>query len=143
MEANELVARLETRLKVIASRIGQQTRAKVLSERETETTVNPSMRMQPGGYPVHYPTRDLLRRLGLLKQGVTIFIITQNDFNTEKNPSPAVTSTPGNMQSRHAPWEPNTSRGEIFFCILPYLNISDFSWLKVFVIQYTIPLGTC
>ena len=49
MEANELVARLETRLKVIA-RIGQQARAKVLSERETETTVNPSMRMQPGGY---------------------------------------------------------------------------------------------
>ena len=25
---------------------------------------------------VHYPTRDLLRRLGLLEQGVTIFIIT-------------------------------------------------------------------
>ena len=49
MEANELVARLETRLKVIA-RIGQQARAKVLSERETETTVNPSVRMQPGGY---------------------------------------------------------------------------------------------
>ena len=49
MEANKLVARLETRLKVIA-RIGQQARAKVLSERETETTVNPSMRMQPGGY---------------------------------------------------------------------------------------------
>ena len=24
----------------------------------------------------HYPTRDLLRRLGLLKQGVTIFIIS-------------------------------------------------------------------
>ena len=49
MEANELVAHLETRLKVIA-RIGQQARAKVLSERETETTVNPSVRMQPGGY---------------------------------------------------------------------------------------------
>ena len=49
MEANELVACLETRLKVIA-RIGQQARAKVLSERETETTVNPSVRMQPGGY---------------------------------------------------------------------------------------------
>ena len=49
MEANELVARLETRLKVIA-RIGQQVRAKVLSERETETTVNTSVRMQPGGY---------------------------------------------------------------------------------------------
>ena len=49
MEANELFARLATRLKVIA-RIGQQARAKVLSERETETTVNPSMRMQPGGY---------------------------------------------------------------------------------------------
>ena len=49
MEANELVARLETCLKVIA-RIGQQARAKVLSERETKTTVNPSVRMQPGGY---------------------------------------------------------------------------------------------
>ena len=49
MEANELVARLETRLKVIA-RIGQQARAKVLSERETKTMVNPSVRMQPGGY---------------------------------------------------------------------------------------------
>ena len=49
MEANKLNARLETRLKVIA-RIGQQVRAKVLSERETETMVNSSMRMQPGGY---------------------------------------------------------------------------------------------
>ena len=49
MEANELVARLETHLEVIA-RIGQQARAKVLSERETETMVNPSVRMQPGGY---------------------------------------------------------------------------------------------
>ena len=49
MEANELVVRLETRLKVIA-RIGQQARVKVLSERETKTTVNPSVRMQPGGY---------------------------------------------------------------------------------------------
>ena len=49
MEANELVARLETRLKVIPNRIGQQLRGKVLSERETETTVNPSVRMQPGG----------------------------------------------------------------------------------------------
>ena len=49
MEVNKLVARLGTRLKVIA-RIGQQARAKVLSERETETTVNPSVRMQPGGY---------------------------------------------------------------------------------------------
>ena len=48
MEANELVARLETRLKLIA-RIGQQARAKELSERETKTTVNPSV-MQPGGY---------------------------------------------------------------------------------------------
>ena len=49
MEANELVARLETRLKVIA-RFGQRARAKVLSEWETETTVNSSVRMQPGGY---------------------------------------------------------------------------------------------
>ena len=46
-------------------------------------------------YPVHYPTRDLLRRLGLLKQGFTNFTI------------PAVTLTPGNMQSRYVPWEPH------------------------------------
>ena len=44
MEANELVTHLETRLKVIA-RIGQQEHAKVLSERETKTMVNPSVRM--------------------------------------------------------------------------------------------------
>ena len=56
MEANELVARLEIRLKVIA-RIGQQARAKVLSERETETTVNPSVGMQPGGYNTELITR--------------------------------------------------------------------------------------
>ena len=64
MEANELVARLETRLKVIA-RIGQQARAKVLSERETETTVNPSVRMQPaGGYNTELITRLISSSLG-------------------------------------------------------------------------------
>ena len=31
----------------------------------------------------HYPTRDLLRRLGLLNQGVTIFTITINVLNTK------------------------------------------------------------
>ena len=31
-------------------------------------------------YPIHYSTRDLLRRLGLLKQGVTIYYHT-NDLN--------------------------------------------------------------
>ena len=74
---------------------------------------------------VHYPTSDLRGRLGLLRQGGTIFTITLNDSNTEKNLSPAVTRTPGNMQSRRAPWEPHTNRGGVFFCILPYLNISD------------------
>ena len=39
-------------------------------------------------FPLHYPTRDLLRRLGLLK-GITIFTIVHvNDLNAE-NPSPA------------------------------------------------------
>ena len=33
---------------------------------------------------------------------------------------------------RHAPWEPHTNRDEIFFCILSYLNINDFSWCKGF-----------
>ena len=64
MEANELVSRLETRLKVITG-IGQQARAKVLSERETETTVNPSVRMQPGGYNnVELITRLISSSLG-------------------------------------------------------------------------------
>ena len=63
MEANKLVACLQTRLKVIA-RIGQQARAKVLSERETETTVNPSVRMQPGGYNTELITRLISSSLG-------------------------------------------------------------------------------
>ena len=63
MEANELVARLESRLKVIA-RIGQHARAKVLSERETETTVNPSVRMQPDGYNTELIMRLISSSLG-------------------------------------------------------------------------------
>ena len=63
MEVNELVARLETHLKVIA-RIRQQARAKVLSERETETTVDPSVRMQPGGYNTELITRLISSSLG-------------------------------------------------------------------------------
>ena len=63
MEANELVARLETFLKVIA-RIGQQAHAKVLSERETETTINPSVRMQPGGYNTELIARLISLSLG-------------------------------------------------------------------------------
>ena len=63
MEANELVACLETRFKVIA-RIGQQAHAKVLSERETERTVNPSVRMQPGGYNTELITRLISSSLG-------------------------------------------------------------------------------
>ena len=51
-----------------------------------------------------------------------------NDLNTEIIPA----STSGNMQSRYVPWEPHANRDKIFFCILPYLNISAFSWLKVF-----------
>ena len=38
-------------------------------------------------FMVHYPIRDLQRRLGLLKQGVTIFTITYSilQYNTGKN----------------------------------------------------------
>ena len=36
---------------------------------------------------VHYSTRDLYRRLGLLKQEVTIFFTHLNDLNTEKIPA--------------------------------------------------------
>ena len=49
MEANNVVARLETRLKVTV-RIREQARAKALPKRETETMVNLSKRTQPGGY---------------------------------------------------------------------------------------------
>ena len=48
MEANKLVAQLETRLKVIA-RIKERSRVTVLPVRETETMVSPNVRMQPGG----------------------------------------------------------------------------------------------
>ena len=50
----------------------------------------------------------------------------------QKNPSPGVTWTPGNAQSRHVSWEWHTNRGGISFCILPYLSIGDFSWLNVY-----------
>ena len=49
MEANELVARLETRLKVIA-RIKERSCVTALPVRETETMVSPNVRVQPSGY---------------------------------------------------------------------------------------------
>ena len=64
-----------------------------------------------------------------------------NDLNAEKNHTAVVTWTSDNMQSKHVQWEPHTNQDEVFSCILPYLiDISDFSWLKVFI-QYTILLG--
>ena len=63
MEANNLVSHLETHLKVIA-RIRQKARAKVLSGGETETMVNPSVRMQPGGYNTELITRLISSSLG-------------------------------------------------------------------------------
>ena len=67
-----------------------------------------------------------------------------NDLNTEKNPSPAVTWTPNNVQSRHEPQEPHTTNQDgSFLCVLPYLNISDFSWFRRFVFRFPIPPGTC
>ena len=44
------------------------------------------------------------------------------------------------MLSRHVSREPHTHRDGIFLCILPHLNISDFSWwLKVFcLLRYCI-----
>ena len=73
---------------------------------------------------VHYPTRDLRRRLGLLQQGVSMFTHL-NDLNTEKSQSSSDLNTeksqsssdlnPGNMQSRHAPWDPHTNRDGIIF----------------------------
>ena len=50
MEANKVVAHLETRLKVIA-RITEHAHTKTLPRRKTETIINPSMRMQqPRGH---------------------------------------------------------------------------------------------
>ena len=75
---------------------------------------------------LHYPTRVLLRRLGLLKHGVTIFTITSpNELNIEKIPSPAVTWVSNNMQSRHAPLEKRTNQDGIFICIQPHLKTSS------------------
>ena len=60
---------------------------------------------------VHYPTRDLCRRLGLLQQGITMFTHL-NDLKTEKS-QPSSDLNPGNMQSRYAPWEPHTNQDGI------------------------------
>ena len=68
------------------------------------------------------------RKPKLIEQRITIFT-NLNDLNAEKNPSPAVTWTPSNVQSRHKPRELHTNQDGIFLCILLYLNISDFSWL--------------
>ena len=55
----------ETPTLTLIARIGQQARAaKVLSERETETTVNPSVRMQPGGYNTELITTLISSSLG-------------------------------------------------------------------------------
>ena len=66
-----------------------------------------------------------------------------NDLNAETNPSPAVTWTPSNVQSRHMPRELHTNQDGIFLCILPYLNISDFSLFRRFVSCITIPPQRC
>ena len=60
----------------------------------------------------------------------------------QKNiPSQCWLEPPSNVQSRHVPQEPHTNWDGIF-CILPYLNISDFLWFWGFVLYYTIQLGT-
>ena len=46
------------------------------------------------------------------------------------------------MRYRHVPWMPHTIQDGIFFSILPYLNISDFSWLNIITFDI-IPLETC
>ena len=85
--------------------------------------------------PYHCPSRDLQRKLSLMEQGVTIFTITLMILNA-KNSQPSGDWTPGNVQSRYVPQEPHTSWDGIPFCILRYLNISDFSWLKVYVLSH-------
>ena len=49
----------------------------------------------------HYLIRDLQRRLGLLKWGITIFRVS---WMSENNPTLVMTWTPGNTQSWHVPW---------------------------------------
>ena len=52
-------------------------------------------------FPVYYPTRDLRRRLGLLKPLEIHYLHYQlNNMNTKKS-CPAVTCIPSNMQSRY------------------------------------------
>ena len=80
----------------------------------------------------HYPTRDPQERQSLIQQGVTIFISQLNDLNAEKI-QPSGYLNPGHVQFRYTPQEPHTNRDEIPFCILPYLNISDFLWFKVYM----------
>ena len=56
----------------------------------------------------------------------------------QKKFQPIVALNPSHVQSRHMAyvWEPHTNWNGIPFCILLYLNISDFSWFKVVLILY-------
>ena len=90
---------------------------------------------------LHYPTRDLLRRkLSLLKAGSHYLHYHLKRPEHRKNPSPAVTQTPGNMQSRHASREPHTNWDGIFLCVLPYLTSVTSCGS---ILYYTITIGTC
>ena len=42
-------------------------------------------------------------------------LMVYGGYLRSKNPTPAVTQTPGNMQSRHAPQEPHTYSGMKLF----------------------------
>ena len=88
---------------------------------------------------VHYPTRTwAAKKAKPVKAGSHYLHYHLNDLNTEKIPAqrwlePQATCCLGMCHGSHtlANW------GGIFFCILPYLNISDFLWLNVyFLVHY-------
>ena len=72
----------------------------------------------------------------------SLSLLWTNWLECRKNPSPAVTSTTSNAQSRHVPRESHTTRMESSsaFCHT-WTSVTFRVWR--FILYYTIPLGTC
>ena len=90
---------------------------------------------------VHYPTTDLQKGQDLLNCWSRELLSSPwtKWFECRKKFQPSGDLNAKQHQCRlyrhacmHATRKPHTNGDEIFLCILPYLNISDFSWLGVY-----------
>ena len=79
--------------------------------------------------------------LGTHKKGKALYNReSQSSYhNCRKTSQPSGNLIPGHVQCRHMPRKPHTNQDGIPFCILPYLNISDFLWFKVYMFCFHYP----